>query len=132
MSNSGETAKRPNEALEKVLSVLRKIGGVIRSVGDWMYKLRKIILSVPVIYFAVSLAINNLAQLPDQVGFNLQASGTYAQTVSKGLAVVGPLGITAACLLLMLCSRKVLYPWLISMFTLILPVLILFMNTYPA
>ncbi len=132
MSNSGETAKRPNEALEKVLSVLRKIGGVICSVGDWMYKLRKIILSVPVIYFAVSLAIKNLAQLPDQVGFNLQASGVYAQTMSKGLAVVGPLGITAACLLLMLCSRKVLYPWLISMFTLILPVLILFMNTYPA
>ncbi len=132
MSNSGESAKRSSGALDKILNVFAAIGNFLRSVGEWIFKLRKIILSVPVIWFSISLALNNLSQLPDLVGLNLQASGAYALTISKGLAVVGPLGISAACLLLMLCSRKVLYPWLISMFTLILPVLILFMNTYPA
>ena len=47
------------------------------------------------------------------------------------LAVMGPLGLTAACLLLMFCSRKAMYPWAISIFTLALPVLLLLSNVYP-
>jgi hypothetical protein len=33
---------------------------------------------------------------------------------------------------LMFFSRKVIFPWMISLFSLVLPLLILFMNTYPA
>jgi len=33
---------------------------------------------------------------------------------------------------LMVCSRRALYPWLISAFTLILPVLILITNVFPS
>jgi hypothetical protein len=32
----------------------------------------------------------------------------------------------------MFCSRKALYPWAISVFTLALPVLLLVSNLYPA
>ena len=35
-------------------------------------------------------------------------------------------------LVLMLFSRKALYPWAVSIFTLILPVLLLVSNLYPA
>ena len=45
---------------------------------------------------------------------------------------MGPLGLTAACLLLMFCSRKAMYPWAISIFTLALPVLLLVSNVYPS
>jgi hypothetical protein len=44
---------------------------------------------------------------------------------------MGPLGVTAACLLLMFCSRRTLYPWLISIMSLLLPMLILLLNNYP-
>ena len=40
--------------------------------------------------------------------------------------------MTIACLVLMLTSRKVLYPWAVSVFTLILPVVLLVSNIYPA
>jgi len=52
--------------------------------------------------------------------------------ISRDIAVMGPLGLTAACLLLMFCSRKAMYPWAISVFTLTLPLLILISNLYPA
>ncbi len=132
MGNSGESAKRSSDALDGVMKVFRGIGNVIGTIGSWIFRLRKILLSLPVLFFAVKLALDNMNRLPEEVGLNLQANGEFAITVTKGLAVMGPLGITAACLLLMLCSRKVLYPWIISLFTLVLPLLILFMNAYPA
>ena len=67
----------------------------------------------------------------DQVGINIQASGEYAEMVSKNVAVLGPLAVTAVCLLMVFCSRKVLYPWLISLFSLVLPLLIYITNIFP-
>ena len=52
--------------------------------------------------------------------------------ISRDMAVLGPLGLTVACLLLMFCSRKAMYPWAISIFTLVLPLLLLISNLYPA
>lgn len=100
-------------------------------VGTLAYKLRSVLLSIPVAVGAVALALRNMAKLPEQVGLNLQASGEYAIIVSRGVAVMGPLAITAVCLLLMFISRKVVYPWLISLFSLTLPLLILITNTFP-
>ena len=102
-----------------------------RYVGTLAYKLRSVLLSIPVAVAAISLAIRNMAKLPEQVGINLQASGEYAMVVSRGVAVMGPLAVTAVCLLLMFCSRRVVYPWLISLFSLTLPLLILITNTFP-
>ena len=96
----------------------------------WVYRLRSVILAIPVAFGAVVLAIMNQAKLPAQVGINLQANGEYAQMVGKGVAVLGPLAVTAVCLLMMFCSRKVLYPWLISLFSLALPLVILLTNAF--
>ena len=52
---------------------------------------------------------------------------------SVGLAIpVAVAALTAVCLLLMFISKKVLYPWLISIFSLVLPILILITNIFPA
>ena len=89
-------------------------------------------MAVPVAYWALKLASYNRENLPEQVGINLQSSGEFAQMISRDMAVMGPLGLTAACLLLMFCSRKAMYPWAISIFTLVLPILLLISNLYPA
>lgn len=102
----------------------------VKGVFKLLFKLRGLILGIPVAAAAIVMAINNQIKLPDEVGVVLMASGQYSQTVSKTVAVLGPLGLTAICLVLVFCSRKVLYPWLISLFSLALPLLILFINTF--
>ena len=89
-------------------------------------------MAVPVVYAALKLASYNREHLPEQVGINLQSSGEFARMIARDTAVMGPLGLTVACLLLMFCSRKAMYPWAISIFTLVLPLLILVSNLYPA
>ena len=100
----------------------------------WVYifHFRKVLLSIPVVGMSIYLARLNWTQLPDQVGLSLMSNGQFAQTVAKEAAVYGPMGVTAICLALMVCSRRALYPWLISVFTLVLPLLILITNVFPS
>ena len=112
-------------------TVWRKIQNVFSVIGRLLFRLRKIFMAIPVIYYAMKLGAYNMEHLPEMVGINLQSTGEFAQTISRGLAVMGPLGLTLACLLLMFCSRKTMYPWAISIFTLALPLLILLSNVYP-
>ena len=109
-----------------------QLSRVVTAIGMIFYRLRKVFLAVPVIYYALKLATYNAEHLPVDVGLNLQSSGEFAITIARSLAVMGPMGLTFACLLLMFCSRKVLYPWAISIFTLALPVLLLVSNIYPS
>lgn len=117
---------------EKFKAVVHKINSVINLIGVWLFRLRKFVLAAPVVYFALRLASYNMSHLPEQVGIHLLATGEFARTISRQLAVAGPLGLTLACLLLMFCSRKAMYSWSISVFTLALPLLLLLSNTYPA
>lgn len=127
-----ETAGSEMNAKQKRNQTMEKIDLWITFIGNLLFRLRKVVLAAPVVYWALKLASYNREHLPDQVGINLQSSGEFAQMISRDMAVMGPLGLTAACLLLMLCSRKALYPWAISIFTLVLPLLILISNLYPA
>ena len=87
-------------------------------------------MAAPVIYYALKLAILNSKRLPDLVGLQIQSSGEFARMVSRQTAVMMPLALTGFCLLLLFASRKTLLPWLISIFTLILPILIWMTNYY--
>ena len=136
MSNSGDfqeyrdnIEEKPEET--KKTGSFQKVWNVMRMIGNLIYRLRKIIMSIPVVYYAIVFGVYNAKYLPDRVGLVLQSNGEFAQTVSRGLAVMGPLGVTAACLLLRFCSRRTLYPWLISIMSLLLPMLILLLNNYP-
>lgn len=101
-------------------------------VGRFLYKLRKVFLAVPVAWTAVYLALYNLEHLPTVVGLDLQNSGDFGIQVVKELAILGPIALTAFCLLLMFISRRTLTPWLVSIFSLMLPVIILFTNIFPS
>lgn len=104
----------------------------LRKVWKILFPLRKVILAVPVVFYALRLAAYNMANLPVQVGIDLQASGEFARMISRETAVMAPLAVTGGCLALMFLSRKSIYPWFISMFSLILPILLLITNIYPA
>ena len=124
---------------EKVAPVFRKIGQFFQKAADilaliWGYILRfkRVILAIPVAIGAVYLSVRNMDVLPNKVGFGLQLDGTFDYIVAREVAVLGPIAITALCLLLMFCSKRVLTPWLVSIFSLTLPLLLWVLNAYPA
>lgn len=127
MSSSFQKVK---DIWAKVSHVFDKIEEVITVIVRCIFRLRKIFMAVPVVYLAVQIASRNMERLPEAVGLNIQSSGEFAVMVTREYAVYGPLGLTAFCLLLMFCSRKTLFPWIISIFTLVLPYLIYFTNLY--
>lgn len=115
--NGKETAKR---ILKKVVEFSKLI-----------FKLRSLILSIPVAVLAVALAMRNMIELPGEVGLFMQANGEYEYIMAKGLAVLGPLIITGVCLLMTFTSKKVLFPWLISLFSLVIPLMFWVTNVFP-
>jgi len=128
---NSESRRRPKTAWEKTWTVLQKIGAVFAGIGKWIYRLRGIFMAVPVALAALRLAAWNMVQLPEEVGINLLANGEYQYLISRGLAVMAPLVLTAACLLMVFFSRRTIYPWIISIFSLVLPLLIWLTNVFP-
>ena len=126
------TANPQMEAGQKRKITMEKVNMWITFLGTLLFRLRKVVLAVPVVSVALKLASYNREHLPELVGINLQSSGEFTQMISRDMAVLGPLGLTVACLLLMFCSRKAMYPWAISIFTLAWPLLLLISNLYPA
>ena len=118
------------EILHRIWMVLCAVGRAIKSTVKWIWRLRGLLMSLPVAVVAIKLAVFNMERLPQEVGLDLQASGEFAHTVSREMAVYGPLAITAFCILLAISSKKPLFPWVISVFTLVLPPLLWFLNYY--
>lgn len=127
-----ELCQMTEPARKKCGEVVRKVGKVLKTIWAYVYKLRGLLLAIPVIFGAVVLACLNWRLLPAEVGINLLSNGEFSMMVSRGTAVFVPLGITGFSIVLTLGSRKTLYPWMISLFTLVLPVLIYVTNMYPS
>ncbi len=135
MSNSNSSPSTESviqDAFSKVWAVIcmifTPVGHFFKILFGYMYRLRKILLAIPVVVAAVSLAGYCRARMPQVVGIAMQENGEYAAYINRDLAVVGSLLITGVCLLMMFCSRRTLYPWLISIFSLVLPILIMGIN----
>lgn len=122
--------KKDNEWIQKAGNAYQKVSRVIDGICKWVYRLRKVIMAAPVVYYALKLAGENADRLPKTVGLDLQSTGEFAYTVSRTVAVQGPLLITAAALALMFISKKAVFPWVVSILTLALPYLIYFTNYY--
>ena len=101
-------------------------------VWTFIWKARRMFMAIPIAFAAVCMAIYNEFALPASVGLFLQESGDYYFKVFRELAVLGPLALTAACLLLLFISKRTLTPWFVSLFSLSLPLIILLTNVYPA
>lgn len=126
---------KPAEALPQEPdspTLLQKIWSVVRILCLVLYRLRSVFLAIPVVFVALRLAAYNSDHLPLLVGLDLQSTGEFARTISRQTAVTFPLFLTGGCLVLTFLSKKTLYPWLISVFSLVIPVLLLITNMYPA
>ena len=121
---------KENTFLQKAGKVYRKASQIIDTICKWVYRLRKVIMAAPVVYYALKLARENADRLPKEVGLDLQSTGEFAHTVSRTVAVQGPLLITAVALALMFISKKAVFPWVVSILTLTLPYLIYLTNFY--
>lgn len=97
-----------------------------------LYHLRKVVMAIPVVFAALWIAAYNEMHLPSEVGLFLQNNGDFLRMVDRGTAVMLPFLLTVGCLVLMFFSKKAMYTWAISIFTLALPLLILVSNIYPA
>lgn len=131
MSSTG-FSENVKTVYEKARVIFGQIGKVIGLICTWIFRLRRIFMAIPVVVLAIRIAAANMERLPEYVGLNLQSSGEFAMMVNRNYAVYGPLCVTGFCLLLMFCSRKTLFPWIISIFTLVLPYLIYLTNIYMA
>ena len=118
--------------MEKTWEVIKVIGHILAVIGKWIYRLRGFFMAIPVALAALYLASRNMTQLPEEVGINLLATGEYEFLISRSLAVMAPLVVTGVCILMMWLSRKTIYPWIISIFSLVLPLLIWVTNVFPA
>ena len=124
--------EKARPVLEAVAHFLRELAKAFDVIWKYIYRLRKVFMAIPVGWGAVSLALYNQANLPAVVGLDLQTSGDFNIQVVRELAVLGPLALTAVCLLLMFVSRRTLTPWMVSLFSLAVPVLILVTNIFPS
>lgn len=110
----------------------RKIGPVLKK----LFKYRGVALALPVVAGSAILTTLNMAKLPAKVTLNLPALADgqiilKLMEMDKGTAVIVPVLVTAVCLLLMFCSRRQTYPWLVSLFSLVLPIVVLIAGMFP-
>lgn len=118
---------KPEEKNSPVSGIRKAIGAVVM----FFYRARKIVMATPVALYAFYLAYQNSIRLPSEVGIFLQNNGNFLRMIDRGTAVVFPLLVTLGCLTLMMFSRKAMYAWAISIFSLALPLLILVSNVFP-
>lgn len=121
----------------------RALGEAFYKIGLYMYRLRSLILAAPVAGVAVILAMENQDRLAETVEvstfrYNPEAVDALfgfleigTTTITRDAAVFGPAIVTGACLLMMIFSKRTLYPFLISVFSLCLPLVIWFLSVYP-
>ena len=141
MNNSGELkekllAKLPKRekpvtaepAQEQEVSSGLSFKSILQMFIVVIYRLRSVFLAIPVVVAALRLAAYNSEHLPLMVGIDLQTTGEFAHMISRQSAVMYPMFFTGACLVLVFLSRKPMFPWLISIFSLTIPVLLLVTN----
>lgn len=127
-----ELRTKSQPARRVIAAYSREVMKVFGRMWDFVSRLRKVFLAVPVAWAAITLALYNMQHLPAVVGLDLQTGGDFSIQVVRELAVLGPVAVTAVCLLLMFISRRTLTPWIVSVVSLALPLVILVTNIFPA
>ena len=122
--------------MKKVKGKTKGQGNTFVFICQWIFKLRSLFMAIPVIFAAIIIAIHNSTHLPEKIAVYFPTVFANDMVVKmteldRGTAVSIPLLITGACLALMCCSRRTIYPWIISIFSLVLPLFFLFVGMYP-
>ena len=119
------------------------VGHVLALIWKYIYMFRGILISVPVAIAAAVVASWGRKNLPEMVEIthvlvDKDADGALfglfvmtTEQISRDVAIGVPLLLTAICLVFTILSKRTLYPWLISVLTLCLPIVMYLLNTYP-
>ena len=118
--------------LEKFGEGICSIGSIFTKNWRWAMELRKVLMAAPVVVAMLALAGECRKRLPEMVGINLLASGDFERMVSRESAISATMAITILSLVLMFFSRKTVYLWLISLLSLLLPIILIVTNIFPA
>ena len=118
--------------LEKFGEGICNIGAYFKKNWRLSFELRKVVMAIPVVIAMLSLANECRQRLPEMVGINLLANGDFEQLIARETAISATMAITVICLVFMFLSRKTVYPWLISLMSLLLPILLIVTNIFPA
>ena len=105
-------------------------------VCQWLFRLRAVFMALPVLCIAIVQAVQNSAKLPEKVAFYVPLSQQELLTAkaiefTRETAVFFPLNVTILCLVLMFCSRRTVFPWLVSIFSLVLPLFFRYICVLP-
>ncbi len=105
-------------------------------VCQWLFRLRAIFMALPVLCVAIVQAVQNSVKLPEKVSFYVPLSQQELLTAkaiefTRETAVFFPLYVTLLCLVLMFCSRRTVFPWLVSIFSLVLPLFFRYICVLP-
>ena len=109
---------------------LKAVGHGVKSTGQFIYYFRKVFIAIPVIIAALLIARYAGANLPEQVGLILGRDGSFSMMMGRGRFILCSMLLTGCVLLLMFFSRKIFYPWLISIVTLFFPIAIILLNQF--
>lgn len=124
--------RKAQPTFDKAKEIAKVVADKVIFAWNYVTKFKKLFLAAPVAVMALILALQNLFKLPALVGLGLQGDGEFSIEIIREAAVIGPIVITAICLLLMFASKRTLTPWMVSVLSLLLPLLILFTNTFPS
>ena len=109
----------------------------------YMFMFRGILISAPVAVLAAMIIVWSREHLPEMVEIthlvlDPEAEGAVfglfvmtTESISRNVAIGGPVALSAVCLVCTMLSKRTLYPWLISLLSLTLPVIMYCLNTYP-
>ena len=112
----------------RMRKTMEPVDNVLATIGKVFYHLRKIFMAIPVVLIAMKVFAYANEKLPQDVGILLLEDGTYKYMLGRADTVNVCMALTGACLVLMFLSRKIVYPWIISLFSLVLPLFLVFSN----
>ena len=118
--------------LERFGEGICRVGSFLVKKRRWGFELRKVILALPVVAAMLALANECRQRLPQTVGIYLLENGDFQRLIGRETAITATIVITSACLVFMFLSKKTIYPWLISLMSLLLPILLIVTNIFPA
>ena len=139
-----------NWLVGKVRPVWDVIAGVFRGIGrffsllwKYIFMFRGILISAPVIVLGALMIVWARDHLPEMVEITHLVLDPEAENaifgnfvmvtefISRDLAIGVPMALSGVCLVCTILSKRTLYPWLMALLTMTMPVVIYLLNTHP-
>ena len=129
--------------LDGTAHVFGTIGRTISNLWKYLFWFRSVVLGAPLGVAACVQAARNANRLPEMVAYTkialtpeaedalLGLFTVSAEYISRDLAVIIPLGLTGFCIVMMVLSKRMLYPFVIGLLTVVLAEVLYWFTVFP-